>query len=472
MKKIPLICLILAFCIGLSYLPAAASDVSVESGCKTLHAEKSLDGSEKKLETADAVILYELNTDTLVYSYNADARINPTGMVKLLTALIAIEQGDLDGVITVKRSTLDTVAIGAVSAGLKAGEQLTLRDLLYCVMVSSANDAAAVIADHLAGSQSAFVDMLNEKATQLGCTGSNFANAHGLAHENQYSTARDLAIIVEAALENPLFTEMFGAVQYTVEATNKADTRKLTTTNYMLRDSSAYYDARVIGGKPAAASTTDRSIICTASVGNTRFLCVVMSVDAQVSEDGLSVTRFGIYEELTVLLDYAFNRFQARQIIDSSQALYQYAVSGGENDVVVRPSKDIYTVLPIGVKSDELIFENIVEAQLLSAPISAGDKLGTLQIRYKSIVIGQCDLLAMHAVAQQSPPQLITDRLDVPVEEENTQWKTILIWVLTGIGVLLVMAVLVLVIIRAVRSARIRRNQRRRARNRKRSRSK
>ena len=203
-----LFAILLVFCVP---VPAAAqeTDESVTAGSHSLHAKVPLAGSEKLLDTAQAVVAYELNSDTLLYTWNADQRINPTGMVKLLTALIVIEEGNLDDLVTVYRSTLDTIAWGAVSAGLMAGEQVPLRDLLLCVMVASANDAAAVMAAHIAGSQKEFVVRMNEKARELGCTNSNFTNVHGLKDPEQYSTARDLAIITEAALENETFREMF-----------------------------------------------------------------------------------------------------------------------------------------------------------------------------------------------------------------------------------------------------------------------
>ena len=130
MKKILAFCLI--FTILLALLPAvtATEGENVTSGCHVLLAQMPIGGTQKKLDTAGSVILYEMNTETMVYAYQPDKKVNPTGMVKLLTALVAIEQGNLDDMVTVYRSTLDTVAIGAVSAGLKAGEQLTMEELV------------------------------------------------------------------------------------------------------------------------------------------------------------------------------------------------------------------------------------------------------------------------------------------------------------------------------------------------------
>ncbi len=470
MKKILAFCLI--FTILLALLPAvtATEGENVTSGCHGLLAQMPIGGTQKKLDTAGSVILYEMNTETMVYAYQPDKKVNPTGMVKLLTALVAIEQGNLDDMVTVYRSTLDTVAIGAVSAGLKAGEQLSLRDLLYCVMVSSANDAAAVIAAHIGGNQASFVELMNQKATELGCTASHFTNAHGLNDPEQYSTARDLAIITEAALQNSVFSEMFSAVSYIVPATNLSSERKLNTTNYMMSDAyiQTELDSRVTGGKPAAATTTDRSMICTAEVGSRRYLCVVMNAKGEVSQDGLSVVRFGIFQEMKALLNFGFQSMQVVQLTDDTEAMYQYPVSGGSNNVILRPSRDVSVVLPQEYDPQLLRFEHNLDAGALAAPIAAGQKLGVLQVSYGDIVLMRCDLLAMNSVSADGTDIVPGQRYEVVEQDEKDGLDryVILLGLAVGAGVLLVL--LVVLIVRWVRTADIRRMHQKRARKRKR----
>ena len=470
MKKTFPITVILLICLVLGAVSTPVSAANAGVSCHTLQADIPLDSSGKKLDTAQAVILYELNTDTLVYAYQADKKVNPTGLVKLLTVLVALENGNLDDVVKVRQSTLNTVAVGAVSAKLKSGEEITLRDLLYCVMVASANDACAVIAAHIGGDQAGFVEMMNAKAAQLGCTASYFTNAHGLTDPAQYSTARDLAMIAKAALENEIFREMFGLTAYTVAATNKSDLRELKTTNNMMREKGGNYDARVTGGKPAAATTVDRSMICTAQVGTAEYLCVVMNTKGQVSEDGLSIIRYGIFEEMSALLNYAEKGFEVRQILDDSQAMYQYAVDGGENAVILCPSRDVTVVLPKDCDAQKLGFSHQVDMSALAAPISAGDQMGTLTISYGNLLMGSCDLLAMNSVFAQGSNVIDTHRQNANNTVEDPAWKR---WFGYGMMVILLALILTAVVttlVRVVRNAKLRRQQRRRARNRKRSR--
>ena len=470
MKKTFPICLFLSICILLGAICVPAQAFPGSASCHSLLADAALDNSGKKLDTAKAVILYEMNTDTLVYSYNADILVNPTGLVKVLTALVALENGELEDMVTVKQSTLNTVAVGSVSAQLKAGEEISLRDLLYCIMVASANDACAVVAAHIGGNQETFVQMMNAKARALGCTTSNFTNVHGLTDETQFSTPRDLAIITEAALENPIFSDMFSMTTCTIGATNKSEERNLKTTNNMMRDDMRQYDPRITGGKPAAATTTDRSMICTAQIGTARYLCVVMNTKGAVSEDGLSIISYGIFEEMAALLNFAQEGFEVRQILDDSQAMYHYQVLGGENGVVLRPSRDVSVVLPKDCDAQNLHFSQNVDMSLLTAPVAQSQRLGQLTIAYGNLTIGSCDLLAMHAVAESGSTITDADRLEIPTQEQNSLWKQLLSYAaFIVLGIMLLVAI-VSGIIRAIRNAKIRGAQRRRARNRKRSR--
>lgn len=391
MKKFGVFLVILLCLVQIFPVTAQASESS------GLQAGLALAGNESYRGTAEAVVLYECNTDTLVYAHQPDKRVNPTGIVKVLTALIALEEGNLDDVVTVHRATLNSVGVGVVSAQLQAGEEMTLRDLLYCIMVASANDACTVVAEHIAGSQTAFVEKMNARAATLGCVNTHFTNVHGLKDEKQYSTARDLAIITMEALRNQEFTHMFGVVSYTVPATNKSAARSLTTTNYMMNPNSSYYDARVTGGKPAAATTKDRSLVCTAQAEGSRYLCVVMSAQAKVS--GSSVTSFTNFKEASKLLDMGFEGYAVQQVLGTGQSFGLYPVEGGENHVVVGTEEDVFALLPIGFDSEKLQFEDVMDAGALTAPVAAGQTVGTLKISYNGVLIGTANLQACHAVA-------------------------------------------------------------------------
>ena len=378
----------------------AAISPAVTAGCSTLDAQKPLKSDEQLLKTAKAVILYELDSRTLVYAWNPDEELDPSGMNKIMTALLALEQGDPEAEVLVSSEALNSVESGSVSARLESEERMKLKDLLYCMMVGSANDAAAVIAEHISGSQSAFVELMNQRATELGCKNTRFMNPTGLSHEDQHTTARDLAKITEAALQIDMFVELFSAKKYTVPATNLSEERNILTTNHLMSKETIRYkfDERVTGGKTGALSTTDRSVIATAESGGMRYLTVVMSAKATFSEDGQSLVTFGNFEETRELLNHGFGQYITRQLLSKDQVVGQFPVSGGENDIAANPSEALTVILPGDMKESEVSYQCIGRSNGVSAPVKRGDVVGTAEVWFQSICIGHCDLVAMYDV--------------------------------------------------------------------------
>ena len=408
MKKNRLLCLFLFIMVILSGLrmPAAAQqdNLAVTQGCHSVDAALTLSSEEKLVETAKAVVLYELNSGTMLYALNPDGKIYPTSMVKLMTALVALEQGNLDDVVTVTRSVLNQVPIGVLGADLKAGEEITLRDLLYANMVASATDAAVIAAAYVGGSVDGFLQMMNDKAAELGCTATNYSNVHGLHDENTYTTARDIARITEAALKNEAFRDMFCAAEYTLAATNKHEARTITTTNHMMNPkNSKYYDKRVTGGKTGATDQGGRCLTLTAEQEGMEILCVLMGATPTVAANG-SLSAYGSFEESRILVDYAFQSFEYRQVFFSGQSLAQYPVSDGANDVVTQAVDTISTVLPKEVEEAQLKWVYKPTESVMTAPVAQGQKLGTVEAWYGNKCLAQADMVAMNAVEQKQSP--------------------------------------------------------------------
>lgn len=437
MKIIRLFCLLLALLLAIP-LPVGAA--SAQQGADTLDAMVPLQSQQLEGTTAQAVVLYELGSDTMVYGWQPDTPVDPSGMNKIITALLAIELGNPESVVTVTRNALNSVQIGAMSAGLKVEEQITLRDLLYCMMVGSANDAAAVIAEHISGSQENFVVLMNQRAVELGCTNTVFMNANGLSCEGQHTTARDLAKITKAALEQEFFVELFTAINYTVPATNKSEERELKTTNYMMSKESVRteFDERVTGGKTGALSTTDRSLICTAEQGSLRYLSVVMSAKGTVN--GNAVTGFGNFADTEKLLDHVFGNYTVRQLLYAGQVMEQFSVSGGQNDIVGCASADLYSALPLELVPEDVTLRFMPEE--LAAPIAKDQKIGTVQVWYQDLCVGQCDMLAVYAVKEAG-----ADLTLMPTAQETAKRTWITALLIGGIAFLAVVLIFVLVLV-------------------------
>lgn len=380
------------------------SDASVY-GCFSVDATDTFLGEGRLVKNAQSVLLYEMNTRTLMYVYEPDRPMQPTSFAKLLTAIVAIENAPLDSAVTVTETSLEGLPGGAVSAKLVANEVITLQDLLYCMLVGSANDAAAVIAHYIAGDQLRFAQMMNKLATDIGCTSSNFTNPHGFHDDAQMTTARDTAKILEYAMQNEVFRTIFTATEYTVPATNKTGERYLMTGNYMMPNSDRvqiYLDDRVIGGRTGVANDGGRCLATIARVGHMDLMCVVMGAASVYEEGGNKIRSYGGYNETKTLLDAGFNGNTAAQVLYDGQALIQLDVTGGDTTLTVGPRTNLSTVLPENLTLDDLTFRYGSEGHRLQAPIRAGDKVCDLEIWYDELCLAVTDLYAMNDVRDTS----------------------------------------------------------------------
>lgn len=405
---------LLAF--SLLYVPVFAESVPTQSdpdnavdasvyGCYSVDATDTFLGDSRLVKNAQSVLLYEMNTQTLMYVYEPDLALDPTSFAKLLTAMVAIESVPLDSAVTVTEASLEGLPASAINAKLLPNEVLTMHDLLYCMLVGSANDAASVIAHYVGGDQQRFAQMMNELAKKIGCDSSNFTNPHGLHDEAQYTTARDTAKILEYAMKNEQFRAVFTAAEYSVPATNKSEERYMMTGNYMLPNSDnvqIYLDERVIGGRTGIANNGGRCLATVAKSGNMELLCVVMGASSVYEEGGNKIRSYGGYNETKTLLDAGFTGNTAAQVLYDGQALIQLDVTGGDTVLTAGVRANLSTVLPEGLTLADLTFRYGSEGLHLKAPIQAGDKVCDLEIWCDDLCLAVTELYAMNDVRDSS----------------------------------------------------------------------
>lgn len=403
-------CMLVILLLGCLLIPVCADelpeDLSVTNGCHGIDAEKAYLGTELLTENVKSAFLYEINSDSLLYEWNGDLPQYPASFVKIMTALLVLENADLSSVVTVSQNTLNSVSSDAISADLLAGEQITVENLMYCMMVKSANDAAAVLAEFVSGSQEAFVEKMNARAAELGCTGTTYVNPHGLHDDKQVTTARDTCRILREALKIDAFRTFFGTVHYTVPATNLSEERLLATKNYLMNredDVGIYLDTRVTGGRTGTTTEGYHCIASTAQSGNMDVICIVMGSASTFLEDGYSVDVFGGFPETIALLNHAFEGNAMRQILFRDQILRQYSVLNGECDLFAAVKDDLYTVLPSQYTLEDLSFQYTEFPNSMEAPIEKGQSIGSVQIMYGSSCIAQSELYAANNVAVSAP---------------------------------------------------------------------
>ena len=438
LTSVLLCCVMLLIClISPAYAAEGEDNLSVSNGFHGIDSSKAYLGQGQLIENVKSAFLYEVNSQSLLYSWNSDLPQYPASLVKIMTALLVLENAELSDVITVKQSSLDTLSSDAISVDLMAGEQITVENLLYCLIVKSANDAAVVLAEHISGSQEAFVEKMNTRAAELGCTGTTYFNPHGLHHDEQVTTARDICRILAEALKHPFFATLFGTVHYTVPATNVSDERMLQTNNYLMctDDVAIYFDTRVTGGRTGVTAEGYRCIASTAQSGNMNVICIVMGCASTFLEDGYRVDVFGGFPETTELLNLAFDGNEMRQIVFNNQILFQTPVLNGDSDVFVMSKEDIFAVIPENYTLKDLSFQYLEQTQIAEAPITKGQSLGTVQIMFGSSCIAQTELFAANDVAlavSKNGTYLDTEKKGFP------WWLLVIAAVLAAVSVLAV----------------------------------
>lgn len=450
MKKFCAFLLVLVMLFLITPVNTMATE-SEETG-KKLYSSNSLDavetilGNKEITDNVDTAVIYELSSDTMLYTINPDQLIEPASLVKIMTCLIAVEKGVMSDAVTIRQEAIESIPSDAANVSLKADEVLTLEQLMYCMMINSANDAAAVIADHIAGSQDAFVQMMNDYAVELGCTSTNFTNVHGLYNSNQYSTARDMAKILKKAVQNELFCEFFGKEYYTIEETNLSGVRYLLTSNYLLskEDVEIYYDARVTGGRTGITQDYARSLAVQAKSGNMDIICVTTGSDSTISSNGYSVSVFGGYQEVSKILDACFDGYYVAQVVYEGQTVTQQPVTNGDCDVVLGSKNTAFAVVPVNTKLSDLTY-SLVSRDSLVAPIEAGQKMTEVDIWLNDDCVAEAELYAMNDVRVQENA-VSTDRntpvATTPVQQKKTGgmswgWIILIVFLIAAVIVLL-----------------------------------
>jgi D-alanyl-D-alanine carboxypeptidase (penicillin-binding protein 5/6) len=453
-------------------LPASASDAppaESENTAETAapwendptgYRENLLAGAPEYEALCDTALLLELNSGIVVYAKNAETTVFPASLTKIMTCMLAIEYAskDLDKLVTVSETALEGIAEAGGDVRLQVGERLTLRDLLYYLMVTSTNEAGNVIAEYVAGDIPSFINLMNKTARELGCTGTHYANTHGLHNSNHYTTARDLSIITRKALTYELFREICNTVEYTVPATNLSGSKKLTTTNYLilndgnryLADNGNYYTYYLddaMGIKTGYTSAAGRCVVSRASDGNMDLLCIILGAQTRMMSD--SSIRYDNFVEAKKLFNYGFSNFAyAKVAAKGIDVIDQVPVKYAENKrgVVIIPSEDINCLLPKEYDKTKVQKRyELYDANGLTAPLEQGQKVGTLYVTYNGTIVGSAEVETLTAVEEKSVDKAIADFTgkDKSEEEKSLFQKLLGYWYVP----LLVVAVLVLLLV-------------------------
>lgn len=334
----------------------------------------------------EAVYLFNADTGKTILAQNADQQQYVASLTKMMTALLLLESGkDLNGEVTVPTAMTqefkDIQNANGMTAGLRIGETVRRIDLLYALLVSSANDAASVIAYDVGGSVLDFVRQMNARAAELGCTGTNFTCAHGLFDYGNVSTAEDMARIAAECYKNPTFVQVSGTAAYTMPATNlHQNERTINSTNPLTDTGSEFYRSYIKCVKGGFTTLAGRCAVAFAEQGGHTYGLVILHAD-----------NASLYTECDQLLDWAFESFSDRPLVDTETELTTVDLTKCR----AQPTAALYAAAPVSGygHADDVVSYAFDLPESIPATVKNGQKVGTATVYLDGYEVGTVDLV-------------------------------------------------------------------------------
>ncbi len=332
--------------------------------------------------TARSAVLMDAGTGRVYFEKKASLRSEPASLTKIMTAILALEYGHPEETVTVSGKSAG-ICVGQ-ELGLARGDRITLENLIKAALIHSANDSTVAIAQHVAGTEERFVDLMNARALVLGALNTRFANTNGYHHPNHYSTAHDLALIARYALTNRDFARIVGTPQDTITWADGKKHREIKNTNRLVRNQS--YEG-IIGVKTGSTARAGNCLIAAARRGDRTLIAVVLH----------SRNRYG---DTVRLLDYGFNEVGPATLCGESEEFGRVLVENGVGESVKAVSERAVEVC-LDADDRDRVKRRVILAKSLPAPVYAGQKAGTVIFTLRGEELARVDLVAAGDVPEQ-----------------------------------------------------------------------
>ncbi len=410
---------------------------------------------------ADAAIVIDADTGEVLFTKNASARMYPASTTKIMTLLLALETGwDLDTVVTIPPEAQNIAADSSI-VPVYAGETMTFRDLLYGMMLRSGNDAANAVAVLVSGSVPAFVERMNARAAELGCTDTHFANAHGYHDDNHYTTAQDMARIAQAGMQNETFRQIVSTYAYTLNISGRGEV-PITNGNLMINPDGAYYDEDCIGIKTGFHSRAGYCFIGAAARDGVSLITVALGCEQReytwTDTSRLFDFGFSCYTGYSVgqMFELAGDEIAAIRVSNAAEddemggllTLEITNISDSEYERMVRTGDEVGLDAAL---ADFVARSSVVPVSDLAAPVVEGEIIGSFSYTALDGEEITATVIAGRSVEEQPEPTTVYDVFPFLRVFDSTLVKLLAI----------VLALLVLVLILRARAARRRRERRR-----------
>lgn len=390
MKTFRIFPLVLIFCLVLAFAAPAAY---------------ALDAPELN---GKAALIIDLDSGEVLYELNKDQQRAPASLTKIMTTLVALEalergQFTLDDIVTAQPDCLTGLAEDSSNAGITPGAQISVKDLLYCTMIHSANEACNVLATYVSGSISAFVDQMNQKAAELGCVNTHFMNPNGLPAENHYSSAYDLYLMTAEAMKHPLFMELANTQSYQSDNPAVNYGAVMNNSNALISPNSYYAKAGnylyegASGVKTGYTNAAGYCLVSTAQRDGINVMAIAMGCEGELNGD---TENFWNFIDSITMYDWVFDNFSHRNILSTAENITTVTVDlSDEGSVMLHPQKGITVLLPDDVAAEDIQRSVTIYEDKLVAPIAAGTPLGRLTLSLDGKELGSVELVNSNEVA-------------------------------------------------------------------------
>lgn len=401
----------LSFCLTMPCLSAFAQPLE---GTESTSQSETFEEPEISAESA---ILMDATTGEVLYEKNSKNKMYPASITKLMTVLLALENGNLKDTITFSHEAIYSIEPNSAHIAMQEGEKITLEQALYGILLRSANEVSNAVAEYVDGSITAFAQHMTQRAKELGCETTNFVNANGLFHENHYTSAYDMALIAKELLKQEDYRNMMSTTYYEIPPTQKQpEIRYLHGQHQMLNKNSIYYYENAIGGKTGYVTEALNTLVTFAKKGDTELIAVVLKCNGAQH-----------YVDSKALFEYGFENFQTAKVFAAQDYSKKIEVvetyknkTTSLGNITVAPKDDVYKTIPANTSLSNIQVD-LDYPETITAPVKEGQEIGTLTVKSGQDTVSTVPLLAKASMAETSEDA----RLAIEKEERGKLMKMV-----------------------------------------------
>lgn len=427
-----LICVLLALCCPLSALAEDVPQATIDPNAASYDSEHPEDLSPDQLAAVSAILIEE-STGMVIFEKNADQLMFPASTTKIMTALLCLLSGNLDDIVTVSANAINSTPDGSSRLGVREGEEIVVRDLLYGTMITSGNDGANVIAEYISGSIPEFVNLMNQAAGVYGMTNTHFSNPHGFQDEYHYTTVRDMAVLAREAMKNDVFRDIAQTTSYNMPKTNQQRARTVSLSHdFRLSDYKEHY-AYATGIKTGTTSNAGYCFVGSASKNGVDLISVVFYsgyYDRWRDTRKLFEYGFAQYVSVTPIDLYNMNPIWVQT---SGYSLKD--ANMGKLDLTCVPVNSSATAHIVATQAEvDMMASNLRDTVLIDytrgfvAPINAGEVVGTMTYFPENQSPVVYNLIASRTIAQRENTPKTLDQIAAETEADSNPFPPLSIW--------------------------------------------